>query len=68
LDKNVLLFLPQFSLQKLNTLAVPVTADYYVSVNNHNDIKEALAFARERELPVLFLGGGSNIVFEKDFR
>jgi UDP-N-acetylmuramate dehydrogenase len=67
LDKNVLLFLPKFSLQKFNTLAVPIVAEYYVSVSSHNEIKEALAFARERELPVLFLGGGSNIVFEKDF-
>lgn len=61
------LFLPQFSLQKLNTLAVPAMADFYVSVTNHNEIKEALAFARERELPILLLGGGSNIVFEDNF-
>ncbi len=64
----MLLFLPQFSLQKLNTLAVPATADFYVSVTNHNEIKEALAFARERELPILLLGGGSNIVFENNFQ
>lgn len=63
----MLLFLPQFSLQKLNTLAVPVVADFYVSVTSHNEIREALAFASERELPILLLGGGSNIVFEKDF-
>jgi len=63
----VLLFLPQFSLQKLNTLAVPATAEYYVSVSNQNEIKEALVFARERELPILLLGGGSNIVFENNF-
>ncbi len=62
------LFLPQFSLQKLNTLAIPAMADFYVSVTNHNEIKEALAFARERELPVMFLGGGSNIVFENNFQ
>ena len=62
------LFLPKFSLQKLNTLAVPATADFYVSVTNHNEIKEALAFARERELPIFLLGGGSNIVFENNFQ
>lgn len=62
------LFLPKLSLQKLNTLAVPATADFYVSVTNHNEIKEALAFARERELPILLLGGGSNIVFENNFQ
>ena len=42
-------------------------ADFYVSVTNQDEIKEALAFARERELPILILGGGSNIVFENDF-
>ncbi len=42
-------------------------ADFYVSVTNHNEIKEALAFARERELPILLLGGGSNIVFANNF-
>ena len=62
------LFLPQFSLQKLNTLAIPAMADFYVSVTNHNEIKESLAFARERELPFMFLGGGSNIVFENNFQ
>jgi UDP-N-acetylmuramate dehydrogenase len=67
LEKHVPLFLPQFSLQKLNTLAVPAMADFYVSVTNHNEIKEALAFSRENELPILLLGGGSNIVFESHF-
>ena len=64
----MLLFLPKFSLQKFNTLAVPATADFYVSVTNHDEIKEALAFSREHGLAILLLGGGSNIVFENDFR
>lgn len=61
------LFLPQYSLQKLNTLAVPSTADYYVSVTNIQELKEALKFASERNLPLLILGGGSNIVLHKQF-
>lgn len=62
------LLLPQFSLQKLNTLAVPCVADYYVSVTNIQEIKEVLKFAAEQNLPLLILGGGSNIVLHKHFQ
>ncbi len=61
------LFLPHFNLQKLNTLAVPALANYYVSIKNDDDLHEALAFARTENLPLLLLGGGSNIVLRDDF-
>jgi UDP-N-acetylmuramate dehydrogenase len=62
-----LLFLPEFNLQPLNTLAVPATARFYVSVDSEAQLIAALAFARERALPLLVLGGGSNIVLRGDF-
>lgn len=61
------LYLPQFSLQKINTLAVPCVAEFYVSVTNNQELKEALKFAAERNLPLLALGGGSNIVLHENF-
>lgn len=61
------LFLPQFSLQKLNTLATPCVTDFYVSVTTNQELKEALKFASERNLPLLVLGGGSNIVLHEHF-
>lgn len=62
------LFLPHFNLQKFNTLAVPALAQYFVSVKTDDELREALAFARTENLPLLLLGGGSNIVLRADFR
>lgn len=61
------LFLPHFNLQKFNTLAVPALAQYFVSVKTDDELREALAFARPENLPLLLLGGGSNIVLRADF-
>lgn len=61
------LFLPHFNIQKFNTLAVPAVADYFVSVQNDEELREALAFAKAEKLPLLILGGGSNIVLRADF-
>ena len=61
------LFLPHFNIQKFNTLAVPAVANYFVSVQNDEELREALAFARTEKLPLLILGGGSNIVLRADF-
>lgn len=61
------LFLPHFNLQKFNTLAVPALAQYFVSVKTDDELREALAFARTEKLPLLLLGGGSNIVLRADF-
>jgi UDP-N-acetylmuramate dehydrogenase len=61
------LYLPQFNLQKFNTLAVPAVADFFVSVSTEAELWDALKFARERNLPMLLLGGGSNIVLQHNF-
>ncbi|MDO8342326.1 MAG: UDP-N-acetylmuramate dehydrogenase [Cellvibrio sp.] len=61
------LFLPHYNLQKLNTLAVPALAQYFVSVKTDDELREALAFARTENLPLLLLGGGSNIVLRDNF-
>ncbi len=55
------------SLQALNTLAVPARARYLIPASSITDLREALAFTRERALPLLILGGGSNIVLSGDF-
>ncbi len=60
-------FLSEVNLQNYNTLAVPARARYFVSLTESAQLPEALAFARERDLPLLVLGGGSNIVLRDDF-
>lgn len=61
------LYLPHFNLQEYNTLASPVCADFFVAVKNDAELLAALKFANERQLPLLILGGGSNIVLHDDF-
>lgn len=54
-------------LQPYNTLAVPARAEYYADVTERRQLPELLQFAREKALPLLVLGGGSNIVLKRDF-
>lgn len=61
------LYLPHFNLQSYNTLASPVCADFFVAVKDEAELIAALKFASERNLPLLILGGGSNIVLHDDF-
>ena len=61
------LYLPHFNLQNYNTLASPVCAEFFVAVKDDIELIAALKFAKEKELPLLILGGGSNIVLHDDF-
>lgn len=44
------------------TLHIGGVARYYVEVASREALLEAVDYAKERELPVLFLGGGSNLL------
>ncbi|WP_101759587.1 UDP-N-acetylmuramate dehydrogenase [Oceanicoccus sp. KOV_DT_Chl] len=57
----------QVSLQPYNTLAIAVNARYFVELDKAEALPEYLAFAEQQQLPVLVLGGGSNIVLRQDF-
>lgn len=63
----MLLFLPHFNLQKLNTLAVPAIAQLFVAVQNDDELREAITYSRTSNIPLMLLGGGSNIVLRNDF-
>lgn len=60
---------PMISLQEhvdihpLTTFRVGGKARFFVAAKSESDIVEALRMARERSLPVFFLGGGSNVLF-----
>jgi UDP-N-acetylmuramate dehydrogenase len=56
-----------FSLKPYNTFGVDAKAKYFVESKNIEELKEALTFSKEKSLPLLLLGGGSNILLTKDF-
>jgi len=59
--------IPDYCLQHLNTLAIAAKAKFFVEVHDNDELSAALKFAREGQLPLLVLGGGSNIVLADDF-
>lgn len=56
-----------FSLKPYNTFGVEAKAKYFIEINNVEALKDALSFSKENSLPLLLLGGGSNILLTKDF-
>ncbi|WP_043316366.1 UDP-N-acetylmuramate dehydrogenase [Microbulbifer sp. HZ11] len=54
-------------LQPFNTMTIAAQARYFCSVTSLEQLRDALRFARDRQLPILPLGGGSNIVLTGDF-
>ena len=38
-------------------------AEFFIEVKNSDEAQEALQFAHDKKLPVLFLGGGTNVLF-----
>jgi len=56
-----------YPLLKLNTFGVDVKAKYFVSINTVNELIELTKTKVFKDLQLLILGGGSNILFTKDF-
>jgi UDP-N-acetylmuramate dehydrogenase len=51
------------ALASLSTFRMGGMAAYFCSINAKEDVLEAYTFAREKGLPVVVLGGGSNTIF-----
>jgi UDP-N-acetylmuramate dehydrogenase len=49
-------------LAPLTTLGVGGAARFFVAATEHHDVEGAVAFARNKSLPLFVLGGGSNLV------
>lgn len=56
-----------YNLSARNTFGVDVVARYFAEVSSVEELKQALNAPEAVGLPVLFLGGGSNILFTQDF-
>lgn len=65
--------MPSASLQSLNTLAVPATAAFLARVSSVEQLRAVLAWRKQEAgqgdqlLPIMALGGGSNVVLAADF-
>ncbi|MBN8431681.1 UDP-N-acetylmuramate dehydrogenase [Microbulbifer salipaludis] len=58
---------PDVDLQPYNTMTIAARAKYFCAATSLAEVREALRFAQEKGLPILPLGGGSNIVLTADF-
>ncbi len=55
-------FREHHSLQSLNTLRLSSVARYYAEINTLDELTLAIKFAKRQQLPLIPLGGGSNVV------
>jgi UDP-N-acetylmuramate dehydrogenase len=54
-------------LSKLTSFAVPARARWLVSIEQEDELPAVLRLAEARDLPVLVLGGGSNVLFTANY-
>jgi UDP-N-acetylmuramate dehydrogenase len=59
--------LENISLKKFNTFGIDVTAKYFLEIDSVAGIQNFLADKKISSHPLLVLGGGSNILFTKNF-
>ncbi|MDP2243638.1 UDP-N-acetylmuramate dehydrogenase [Pseudomonas sp.] len=57
---------PRVSLKAYNSFAVDVAALAFAEVHDDDQVREALVYAQQQQLPVLLLGGGSNMLLTAD--
>lgn len=57
-----------YPLKSKNTFGIDVKTHYYVETNSVDKISFSLNYASYYNLPVLILGGGSNILFTHNFK
>ena len=66
-----MIFQENYSLKQLNTFGIDVSAKYFSTFKNTDELAERLDFisppTANRQLPTLILGGGSNILFTDNY-
>ncbi len=58
--------LPDISLRQYSTMRLGGNASYLTDVHDRNELTEALSWAEQHQLPVIMIGGGSNIVWRDE--
>lgn len=54
-------------LRHFHTFGITVAANHFCEVSSRDELHEALAYGRDQALPVMILGGGSNVLFREDY-
>ncbi|GAB7532493.1 UDP-N-acetylmuramate dehydrogenase [Pseudomonas sp. 3A(2025)] len=57
---------PAVSLKPFNSFAVDVQAQLFAEAHDDDQVRQALARARELQVPLLVIGGGSNLLLSAD--
>lgn len=60
--------LSQVSLKPFNTFGIDVSAAQFAEARSDDDVRELLAYAGKQQLPVMVIGGGSNLLLTKDIQ
>ncbi|MFG6207870.1 UDP-N-acetylmuramate dehydrogenase [Pseudomonas retamae] len=56
----------QVSLKPFNSFGVDVRAQLFAEAHSDDDVREALAYAKAHDVPLLVIGGGSNLLLTAD--
>lgn len=59
--------LENYDLRLLNTFSIPAKAKFFTEIHSEEDLKKLFTTKEFKENKKLFLGGGSNVLFTKDF-
>lgn len=59
---------PQVSLKPFNSFGVDVRARLFAEARSDADVREALAYAVKHDVPLLVIGGGSNLLLTADIQ
>lgn len=65
--REALLVKPLADLKPLNTMAVSAKARYFAEIENLEELKLVLDFAKREKVNPFILGGGSNLLITNDF-
>jgi UDP-N-acetylmuramate dehydrogenase len=65
---NAMHLIENASLKKRNTFGIAATARFFVQVNSKDALRCFLNSVTAKNVPLLVLGGGSNIVFAQDYQ
>jgi len=55
------------SLLKYNTFGIDARCRYFIEYNNIDELRQALSFTQSKQLKMMHIGGGSNLLFTKDY-